>query len=289
MYKLLLFGALLFQVSWSLSTDPVCNKGIYVLLNPLSTYAPAQTFCTKKFPIKTTTITAATVTATSTSTAPTLITSNLTEIAPTSTILTTSTVTTTTTATVQVAKRSAFAKREPNPQKAAKDAQLASQLSSLASAAAGVVSTFCSCIVTHPQTTTTPTVTATTITTPFGVSTGSGQTGVGGCNPGCFCDLRAGNPSPSPDGVCNDIPNDSDSSVCGPACTSDAGCPSGQVCIGNFNCPSSDACFDVPPCGTAASKRGLVAAREEFRAMVERRASPAIRPFRITPWEGPGA
>ncbi|KAJ8108494.1 hypothetical protein OPT61_g8137 [Boeremia exigua] len=272
----------LFYESWALSTDPVCNKGVQGLLQPLSSYAPAQTFCTSKYPIKTTTNTAAATTATNTITAPTLITSTLTITAATSTILTTSTTTVTTTTTLTSPQKRGLEDRAINDAKATK-------LSSLISAAGAVLSTFCSCIEAHPQVTTTPTVTVSTTTTPYGVATSTStplttstvvvtstttvttvratptpafctfnadtedQSGTGGCKPGCYCDMHPGG---SGEGVCDDA------STCGTDCSSDKDCAYDEVCAGfGGGCSgrtSPRSCVKILPCGSgSASKRAL--------------------------------
>ena len=167
MHKLHSIAFLLSSITWALSTDPVCLKGVQASLQSLSSFGPAQTFCTSKYPIKTTTITAPAKTTTLTSSAPTKITSTTTLIAPTSTVLTTTTTTTTVTTTLTAQKRAVTP--------AANDPK-SSQLSSLISVAGSVLSTFCSCIEAHPQATITPTITTTTTVTPYGVATVSGFT-----------------------------------------------------------------------------------------------------------------
>ncbi|KAF2735623.1 hypothetical protein EJ04DRAFT_563134 [Polyplosphaeria fusca] len=249
-------------------TDPKCTAGAQALLLPLSAYAPAQSFCTKKYPASTTTLTAAPTTSTSTSTAPGATTTTTVTAPAVLTTATTTVATVTETITVAAAR-----KRAADPK--------ASQWSSLSKAAGAILSTFCSCIESHPVTTTTPTVKVTTTTTPTSTATatttptdttttsvtatetvtttsqapagptpsfcnspnsGSPNTGPSvGCKDGCYCDNYIGG-----GGFCNN------GFTCLAQCSADSDCGTDYRCVTNTGCNNNgNTCAPVLPCGTA--------------------------------------
>lgn len=60
MYLLLLL-AYATELTTALGPSSICSRGINGLLQPLATHAPAQSFCSKKYPTSAVTVTAACV------------------------------------------------------------------------------------------------------------------------------------------------------------------------------------------------------------------------------------
>ncbi|KAJ8111898.1 hypothetical protein OPT61_g5615 [Boeremia exigua] len=188
--------------SWAAAAvDPKCTKGIQGIIAPLTAYPPASSFCKTKFPPATKTIIASPTTTSITITAATpttTVTSNANDVtvtltsnglavtetqtvtAATVTVSTTVTAsppvtatsfsTTSTTTVVVTVTSNAAVKREAA--QATADAR-AAQWSSISKVAGAVLSTFCSCAVPAPLTTSTPKVVQTSTFTPAVVTSTS--------------------------------------------------------------------------------------------------------------------
>lgn len=133
-----MFGAFVHTLTVTSAASDVCQTGIYAAFGILANYPPAEFFCSANFPPSTVTVKQRLRFARQLSNTPAAL-------AAMPTISTTSTTTSTTsTATFTTAKTSTIAKTTTTP-----DAK-ATLWSSLEAEASGILSTFCSCIETHP-------------------------------------------------------------------------------------------------------------------------------------------